>query len=43
MKDIRTLEPFRRAFKRIAGEYDSLAIDDFCLLFADSPVGHSSH
>jgi hypothetical protein len=37
-KDVRTLEPFIRAFRHISRGYDSLSIDDFCILFEDSSV-----
>lgn len=37
-KEVRTLEPFIRAFRHISRGYDSLSINDFCILFEDSSV-----
>jgi len=41
-KDVRTLEPFIRAFRHISRGYDSISIDDFCILFEDLSVCNSS-
>ncbi|CAF4067057.1 unnamed protein product, partial [Rotaria magnacalcarata] len=35
-KDVRTLEPFIRAFKHISHGCDSLSIHEFCILFDDT-------
>ncbi|CAF2319582.1 unnamed protein product [Rotaria sp. Silwood2] len=35
-KDVRTLEPFIRAFRHISHGHDSLSIDEFCILFEDT-------
>jgi hypothetical protein len=37
-KDVRTLEPFIRAFRHISRGYDSLSINDFFILFEDTSV-----
>jgi len=40
-KDVRSLEPFIRAFRHISDGYDSISIDDFCIIFEDSSVWSS--